>query len=110
MIWPMSIMMKAFTSKNDSEIKNCIKMLMDTDADCHIAFRHQGSSLCQIICLWMLGIIRGEVAVGGSGHDNSKASVFKQLFKSHCNTEVDILFHDAGGGNLTGITSTMCWL
>ena len=30
-----------------------------------------------------------------------------QLFKSHCNTEVDILFHDAGGGNLTGITSTM---
>ena len=32
MIWPMSIMMKAFTSKNDSEIKNCIKMLMDTDA------------------------------------------------------------------------------
>lgn len=64
---------------------------MDTDADCHIAFRHQGSSLCEIICLWMLGIIRGEVAVGGSGHDNSKASVFKQLFKSHCNTEVDIL-------------------
>ena len=55
----------------------------------------------------MFGIIRGEVAVGGSGHDNSKASVFKQLFKSHCNTQVDILFHDAGGGNLTGITSTM---
>ena len=24
------------------------------------------------------------------------ASVFKQLFKSHCNTQVDILFHDAG--------------
>lgn len=72
-----------------------------------LLFRHQGSSLCQIICLWMLGIIRGEVAVGGSGHDNSKASVFKQLFKNHCNTQVDILFHDAGGGNLTGITSTM---
>ena len=32
MIWPMSIMMKAFTSKKDAEIKNCIKMLMDTDA------------------------------------------------------------------------------
>lgn len=32
MIWPMSIMMKAFTSKNDAEIKSCIKMLMDTDA------------------------------------------------------------------------------
>lgn len=80
---------------------------MYTDADCHIASGHQGSSLCQIICLWMLGIIRGEITVGGSGHDNSKASVFKQLFKSHCNTQVDILFHDAGGGNLTGITSTM---
>ncbi|MDR0431604.1 MAG: glycoside hydrolase family 125 protein [Tannerellaceae bacterium] len=33
MVWPMSIMMKAFTSQNDEEIKFCIKMLMDTDAD-----------------------------------------------------------------------------
>ena len=32
MVWPMSIMMKAFTSTNDAEIKTCIKMLMDTDA------------------------------------------------------------------------------
>lgn len=32
MIWPMSIMMKAFTSQNDQEIKECIKMLMNTDA------------------------------------------------------------------------------
>lgn len=32
MVWPMSIMMKAFTSKNDAEIKTCIKMLMDTHA------------------------------------------------------------------------------
>ncbi len=32
MVWPMSIMMKAFTSQNDDEIKYCIKMLMATDA------------------------------------------------------------------------------
>ena len=32
MIWPMSIMMKAFTSRSDEEIKTCVKMLMDTDA------------------------------------------------------------------------------
>lgn len=32
MVWPMSIMMKAFTSTDDAEIKDCIKMLMDTDA------------------------------------------------------------------------------
>ena len=32
MVWPMSIMMKAFTSRDDAEIKTCIKMLMDTDA------------------------------------------------------------------------------
>ena len=32
MAWPMSIMMKAFTSTDDAEIKACIKMLMDTDA------------------------------------------------------------------------------
>lgn len=32
MIWPMSIMMKAFTSQDDDEIKFCVKMLMETDA------------------------------------------------------------------------------
>lgn len=32
MIWPMSIMMRAFTSTNDSEIKECVEMLMNTDA------------------------------------------------------------------------------
>ena len=32
MIWPMSIMMKAFTSTDAAEIKTCIKMLLDTDA------------------------------------------------------------------------------
>lgn len=32
MVWPMSIMMKAFTSQSDEEIKTCVKMLMDTDA------------------------------------------------------------------------------
>lgn len=28
----MSIMMKAFTSQDDQEIKTCVKMLMNTDA------------------------------------------------------------------------------
>ena len=32
MVWPMSIMMKAFTSDDDAEIKACIEMLMMTDA------------------------------------------------------------------------------
>lgn len=32
MVWPMSIMMKAFTSSDDAEIKSCIEMLMTTDA------------------------------------------------------------------------------
>ena len=32
MIWPMSIMMKAFTSTDDAEIKWCIETLMTTDA------------------------------------------------------------------------------
>ncbi|VBB48554.1 conserved exported hypothetical protein [uncultured Paludibacter sp.] len=32
MVWPMSIMMKAFTSQDDEEIKYCVKMLMTTDA------------------------------------------------------------------------------
>lgn len=32
MIWPMSIMMKAFTSNDDDEILQCLKMLINTDA------------------------------------------------------------------------------
>lgn len=32
MIWPMTIMMKAFTSQDDAEIKQCVEMLMSTDA------------------------------------------------------------------------------
>lgn len=32
MIWPMSIMMKAFTSQDDCEIKGCLQMLLNTDA------------------------------------------------------------------------------
>ena len=31
MVWPMSIMMKAFTSKDDDEIEKCLQMLVDTD-------------------------------------------------------------------------------
>ena len=32
MVWPMSIMMKAFTSTNNAEIKECIEMILKTDA------------------------------------------------------------------------------
>lgn len=39
MAWPMSIMMKAFTSQDEQEIKACIEMLMKTDAD--TGFMHE---------------------------------------------------------------------
>ena len=39
MVWPMSIMMKAFTSRDDAEIKTCIRMLMDTDNE--MGFMHE---------------------------------------------------------------------
>lgn len=39
MVWPMSIMMKAFTSTDDAEIARCIKMLMHTDAS--TGFMHE---------------------------------------------------------------------
>lgn len=39
MAWPMSIMMKAFTSQSDEEIKWCIKLLMNTDAN--TGFMHE---------------------------------------------------------------------
>ena len=39
MIWPMSIMMKAFTSQDDAEIKWCIETLINTDAE--TGFMHE---------------------------------------------------------------------
>ncbi len=33
-IWPMSIMMRAFTSTDDAEIRHCIEQLLATDAGC----------------------------------------------------------------------------
>lgn len=39
MAWPMSIMMKAFTSQNDEEIKECVTMLLNTDND--TGFMHE---------------------------------------------------------------------
>ena len=32
MIWPMNIMMRAFTSNDDAEIRDCLRMLLATDA------------------------------------------------------------------------------
>ena len=39
MIWPMSIMMKAFTSDDDEEIRHCMNMLVNTDAN--LGFMHE---------------------------------------------------------------------
>ena len=39
MVWPMSIIMKAMTSNYDAEIKTCIRILRDTDAD--TGFMHE---------------------------------------------------------------------
>ena len=39
MIWPMSFMMRAFTSPDDTEIKHCMEMLMTTDAN--TGFMHE---------------------------------------------------------------------
>ena len=42
MIWPMSIMMRAFTSEDDAEIRDCIVALMTTDA--WTGFMHESFS------------------------------------------------------------------
>ena len=39
MVWPMSIMMKCFTAQNDDEIRQCMRMLLSTDAD--TGFMHE---------------------------------------------------------------------
>ena len=47
-IWPMSIMMKAFTSDDDAEIRDCICQLMITDAGTgfmHESFHHKNSEV-----------------------------------------------------------------
>ena len=33
MVWPMSIMMRAFTSNDDAEILHCLRMLISTDSN-----------------------------------------------------------------------------
>ena len=39
MIWPMSIIMRALTSNDNEEIKNCVRMLMNTHSD--TGFMHE---------------------------------------------------------------------
>lgn len=39
MIWPMSIIMRAFTAQNDKELKKCVEMLVNTDAN--TGFMHE---------------------------------------------------------------------
>lgn len=39
MVWPMSIIMRARTTTNEEEIKHCLRMLRDTDAD--TGFMHE---------------------------------------------------------------------
>ncbi|WP_251622481.1 glycoside hydrolase family 125 protein [Odoribacter lunatus] len=39
MVWPMSLIMKAITSKDDAEIRNCVRMLRDTDGN--TGFMHE---------------------------------------------------------------------
>ena len=39
MVWPMSIMMRAFTSQDDAEIADCLRMLMATDDE--TGFMHE---------------------------------------------------------------------
>lgn len=39
MVWPMSIIMRAQTSESDEEIKDCLRMLRDTDGD--TGFMHE---------------------------------------------------------------------
>jgi meiotically up-regulated gene 157 (Mug157) protein len=38
-IWPMSIIMRCNTTNDDNEIRHCVKMLRDTDAD--TGFMHE---------------------------------------------------------------------
>lgn len=56
MIWPMSIMMRAFTSTDDAEIRDCIMSLMTTDAGTgfmHESFsRHDASNFTREWFAW----------------------------------------------------------
>ncbi len=57
MIWPMSIMMRAFTSTDDAEIRDCIIALMTTDAGTgfmHESFsRHEAADFTRAWFAWL---------------------------------------------------------
>ena len=66
MIWPMSIMMKAFTAETDDEIRDCIVQLLRTDADTgfiHESFsRHDASNFTREWFAWQ-NTLFGELIV-----------------------------------------------
>ena len=66
MIWPMSIMMKAFTATDDNEIRDCIVQLMNTDAGTefmHESFsRHDASNFTREWFAWQNSLF-GELIV-----------------------------------------------
>lgn len=39
-VWSMSILMRAFTSQDDEEIKECMRMLISTDAGTGLCMNH----------------------------------------------------------------------
>ena len=66
MIWPMSIMMRAFTSTDDAEIRDCIAQLMTTDAGTgfmHESFsRHDAANFTRAWFAWQ-NTLFGELIV-----------------------------------------------
>ena len=66
MIWPMSIMMRAFTSTDDDEIAHCIRQLLATDAGTgfiHESFsRHDASNFTREWFAWQNSLF-GELIV-----------------------------------------------
>lgn len=80
MIWPMSIMMRAFTSTDDEEIRDCITMLMRTDAGTgliHESFsRNDASEFTREWFAWQNSLF-GELIVRLT--DNGKAALLNSI-------------------------------
>lgn len=82
MAWPMSIMMRAFTSKDDDEIVECIKMLQRTDAShgfIHESFNvHNAGQFTRPWFAWQ-NTLFGELIV--KLVDEGKADLLKKAVK-----------------------------
>ena len=105
MAWPMSIMMKAFTSQDDAEIKRCVEMLMTTDAG--TGFMHESFNVNDgfhplVVRMAEHAVRRADPQAGERGQGRPAELDYGKITGS--------VFFQEGRGNIAALLSFFCYL